>query len=379
MDLYEVEGKRLLAQFGIPVDRGFLWTENSDVADVEFPCVIKAQVLSGKRGKAGGVCFAQTREEFPHALEQVCRAEINGKRAQAVYVTRRVNIKQEHYLGVTLNPADKNILLIYTPKGGMDIEELAASDPKALLRFPLTSEINTEELSARLAETGLTEREKTAVADIAGKMFRMFWELDATTVEINPLAELDDHSYVAVDAKIVLDDNARFRHQVCTLIPREVSLTPRERTAQKYGLAYVEIEKTGDIGLIAGGAGIGMATVDTICFYGGRPFNFLDLGGGVTAEKTYHAMKLLLEVQVPQIKGVLVNVFGGGNNCQTMAQGIAQAIREFGAGKKIVVKSRGFFQEEGWRIYDELGIEQVHYGTTDEAVKKLLKAMEDTQ
>lgn len=377
MDLYEVEGKRLMGQYGIPVDQGFLWTEQSRLDEVRFPCVLKAQVLSGKRGKAGGICFAGDEAEFRHGLAQIERTQVNGRSAQAVYVTDRVRIAREHYLGLTLDPAQKAILLIYTPEGGMNIEELAAENPAALLRLPLTFDLDPADLAGRLRRMGLTEAEGKAVAGIAEKLLRMFWELDATTVEINPLAQLEDGSFLAVDAKVVLDDNALFRHEDCTLLSRESSLTPREKAAKEYGLAYVELDDGGDIGLIAGGAGIGMATVDTIYFYGGRPFDFLDLGGGVTAEKTYQAMRLLLET--PQVKGVLVNVFGGGNHCGTMAEGIARAVREFGGEKKVVVKSRGFYQEAGWKIYDELGLKQVHYGTTDQAVQLLLKEMEGSK
>lgn len=377
MDLYEVEGKRLFSRFGIPADSGLLWTEDACAEGVEPPCVVKAQVLSGKRGKAGAVRFANTREELLRAVEQVRAASINGRKAQAVYVAPRVDIRQEHYLGVTLDPAEKRLLLIYSPEGGMDIEELAASRPEALLRVPLAGALNRQAFGRQLREMGLDEGDAAAVADIAERMVRMFWAVDATTVEINPLAQLKDGSFLAIDAKVALDDNALFRQEDYTLIPRQISLTPREQAAREQGLAYVELDRAGDIGLIAGGAGIGMATVDTICFYGGRPFNFLDLGGGVTAEKTYHAMKLLLDV--PQLRGVLVNVFGGGNHCGVMAQGIARAIEESGTDKKIVVKSRGFFQEEGWQIYDRLDVGQIHYGTTDDAVHLLLDRMEGSK
>lgn len=377
MDLYEVEGKRLLKEYGIPVDSGFLWTEGCDTAKLTYPCVIKAQVLSGKRGKSGGICFAKNDTEFEYGLEQVCNVEINGKKAQGVYITPFVDISREHYLGLTLDPSNKNILLIYTPEGGMNIEELAESNPAALLKVSVMEQLKRDDMESRLKKMDLSQQECTAIIDIAEKILSMFWELDATTIEINPLAQQKDGAFLALDAKVVLDDNALYRHEDYTLIPRSSSYTERELLAQKYDLSYVEVDKSGNIGLIAGGAGIGMATVDTIYYYGGVPFNFLDLGGGVTAEKTYQAMRLLLGV--PNIKGILVNVFGGGNNCAVMAQGIVKAIRESGMEKKIVVKSRGFFQEDGWKAYDELGISQVHYGTTDDAVKMLLSEMGDME
>ena len=194
-------------------------------------------------------------------------------------------------------------------------------------------------------------------------------------IEINPLALLEDDSLVAIDAKLVIDDNALYRQGDYTLLPRTTQKkSQQEIEAEKYDLTYVEVDPEGNIGTMAGGAGIGMATMDTIFHYGGRVNNFLDLGGGVTAEKTYQAMRILLQNE--KTDQILVNIFGGINNCADMAEGIRRAYIELGINKQVVIKSRGFNQEQGWSIYDELDFPQTKYGTTDEAVQTLLALRE---
>ena len=375
MDFYEVEGKRLFERFHIPTDHGMLYSPDMDLSTVPLPCAVKAQVLSGKRGKAGGIRFADTREQLAEAVQAISQMTINGKPVEGIYLTPKIAIQEEHYLSLTLDRRTKCILMLYTPCGGMDIEALAADSPEKLLRLPMGLRFDPQAVDAALAPFGLPEADRKAVGQIAARLFQMFLALDATTAEINPLAKLADGSFTAADAKLVLDDNALYRQGDYTLIPRRKSESQRARQAREAGLAYVELDQDGDLGVIAGSAGIGMATVDTICYYGGKAFNFLDLGGGVTREKTCAALSLLL--RNPQVKGVLVNVFGGINNCKTIAQGIEDALAACpDATAQVVVKSRGFSQEEGWQIYDRLGLGQVRYGTTDDGVKLLMKRLE---
>ena len=375
MDFYEVEGKRLFERFHIPTDHGMLYSPDMDLSTVPLPCAVKAQVLSGKRGKAGGIRFADTREQLAEAVQAISQMTINGKPVEGIYLTPKIAIQEEHYLSFTLDRRTKCILMLYTPCGGMDIEALAADSPEKLLRLPMGLRFDPQAVDAALTPFGLPEADRKAVGQIAARLFQLFLALDATTAEINPLAKLADGSFTAADAKLVLDDNALYRQGDYTLIPRRKSESQRARQAREAGLAYVELDQDGDLGVIAGGAGIGMATVDTICYYGGKAFNFLDLGGGVTREKTCAALSLLL--RNPQVKGVLVNVFGGINNCKTIAQGIEDALATCpDATAQVVVKSRGFSQEEGWQIYDRLGLGQVRYGTTDDGVKLLMKRLE---
>lgn len=375
MDFYEVEGKRLFERFDIPTDHGVLFREDTDLGAIPLPCAVKAQVLSGKRGKAGGIRFADTLEQLKDAVEAISRMTINGKLVEGIYLTDKIAIREEHYLGFTLDRRTKCILMLYTPCGGMDIEELAANSPEKLLRMSMGLCFDPAAVERALAYFGLPKADQKAIRQIADRLFQMFLALDATTVEINPLAKLADGSFTAADAKLVIDDNALYRQGDYTLIPRQRTESGRARQAREAGLAYVELDKDGDLGVIAGGAGIGMTTVDTISYYGGKAFNFLDLGGGVTREKTCAALTLLLNN--PQVNGILVNVFGGINNCKTIAEGVEDALRACPDAKaEVVVKSRGFSQEEGWQIYDRLGLGQVRYGTTDDAVKLLMKRLE---
>ncbi len=372
MDLYEIEGKALLRRFDIPCDFGRLYDENADVDSYPYPCVVKGQILSGKRGKAGAVKFADNPEELKSAAESIMQISISGKPMSAVMVSKKLSIKREFYLGLTLDTKNRALLLLFSPCGGMDIEEIAANSPEKLLRIDCTHGFDRASFERGIAGFALEADMAAKLTDIAEKLTRACFELDATTIEINPLAVIDNGELIAVDSKVVIDDNALYRQENYIIIPRaEVSLTGAAREAEEAGLVYVELDENGSIGLIAGGAGIGMATVDTISYYGGHAYNFLDLGGGVTAEKMYHAMHLLLKN--PQVKQVLVNVFGGINNCAVMAEGIERACLEVKSDKPIIVKSRGFNQEEGWAVYERLGFRQVKYGTTDEAVKLLLE------
>jgi succinyl-CoA synthetase beta subunit len=374
LDLYEAEGIRLLRAYGIPVNEGVLYEPGQPPENVPLPCAVKAQVLGGKRGKAGGVKFAETPEELLAAVEAVQATTINGKPADALYLAPKLHILQEHYLGLTIDQTDKTVLLLYSPQGGMDIEELASAAPDRLFKLPLGLSFDRAAVEEGLRRFELSDAVREQLCRIAERLFRLFWEVDATTAEINPLAQTDEISLVAADAKIVLDDNAAFRRKDYTILSRRKRENENERKAREADLAYVELGGGGNIGVIAGGAGIGMATVDTILYYGGRPFNFLDLGGGVSREKTCAALSLLLHTR--EVEGVFVNVFGGINNCLTIAEGIRDAIRNTGSRKPVVVKSRGFSQEEGWKIYDELGLGQVRYGTTDDGVKLLLRRLE---
>lgn len=376
MDLYEIEGKALLRKFGILTDCGMLYNKNEDAEKYPYPCVVKGQILSGKRGKAGAVKFANTPGELVTAAETIMQISINGKAMAGVMVSEKLSIVNEFYMGLTLDTKNRALLMLFSPCGGMDIEEVAVESPEKLLHFDCTGGFNAEAFKERIAAFELEPSIQEQVLDTASKLTEACFALDATTIEINPLAVLADGRVMAIDSKVVMDDNALSRQSDYTLLPRLMKTsTQAELEAAAADLVYIELDEDGDIGLIAGGAGIGMATVDTITYYGGRAHNFLDLGGGVTAEKMYHAMHLLLAN--PKIDKILVNIFGGINNCAVMAEGIERAYLECGIRKTVVVKSRGFNQEEGWAIYEKLGFRQVKYGTTDEAVMLLLKEAEN--
>ena len=324
---------------------------------------------------AWAVKVVKTPEELLDVKKKIEKISINGKHMEGVISTGFLPIAEEYYLGLTLDVKSRALVMLFTPFGGMDIEELAANSPEKLLRFDCTGGFDEEAFRKETAEFGLGKERMDKLVQIADKLTDACFELDATTVEINPLAVLENGSMVAIDCKLVIDDNSLYRQGDYKILPRTFQQkTHQELEAQEYDLTYVELDSEGDIGTMAGGAGIGMATMDTIRHYGGRVNNFLDLGGGVTAEKTYQAMKILLQNE--KTNYVFVNIFGGINNCADMAEGITRAYTELESTKSVVVKSRGFNQEQGWELYEKLGFAQTKYGTTDEAAQKLLKLKE---
>ena len=375
MDFLEIEGKAQLKRFGIPVNEHVQITDTTDLNTIEYPCVLKGQILSGKRGKHGAVRVVKTAAECKEVIDIIKNITINDLPMEGIISCGFLPIKEEYYLGMTLDSMTRRMLMLFTPYGGMDIEELAEKEPEKLLKFDCTNGFDAEAFKEESKVFNLSEERMGKVIDIASKLSTACFTLDATTIEINPLAVLEDGSVMAIDSKLSIDDNGMYRQEDYTILPRtSEEKSPQEIEAEKYDLTYIEVDPKGDIGTMAGGAGIGMATMDTIAHYGGKTNNFLDLGGGVTAEKTYQAMKILLLNE--QTKYIFVNVFGGINNCADMAEGIKRAYNEVKVDKKVVVKSRGFNQEQGWAIYEELGFEQIKYGTTDEAVAILLKGKE---
>lgn len=375
MDYLEIEGKAQLKRFGIPVNDSILLTGDEIPENITYPCVLKGQILSGKRGKAGAVRVVKTAEELVEVKKAIEAISINGHAMEGIMACGFLPIKEEYYLGMTLDVKSRAMIMLFTPYGGMDIEELAETSPEKLLRFNCTAGFDADAFRKAVETFKLPQNRINNLVEIAAKLCNACFELDATTIEINPLALLEDDSLLAIDAKLVIDDNSLYRQGDYTILPRTMQeKSSQEEEAQEYDLTYIELDAKGNIGTMAGGAGIGMATMDTIRHYGGLANNFLDLGGGVTAEKTYQAMRILLQNENTDY--IFVNVFGGINNCADMAEGIAHAYTELDSKKPVVVKSRGFNQEQGWKIYDKLGFSQTKYGTTDEAVNKLLKMKE---
>lgn len=375
MDFLELEGKAQLERFGIPINESFLLKGDEIPENLPMPCVLKGQILSGKRGKAGAVKVVKTIEEFKKVKSDIEKITINDLPMEGVIACGLLDIKAEYYLGMTLDTTNRKMLLLFTPYGGMDVEELVEKTPEKLLKFDVTNGFCSEKFVDACKMFDLEEKYLNQVIDISKNLVKAGFELDATTIEINPLALLSDDTLLAIDAKLTIDDNAMYRQGDYELIERKAcEHSSQELEAMKYDLTYIELDPQGDIGTMAGGAGIGMATMDTITHYGGKTNNFLDLGGGVTAEKTYHAMKILLENKSTNY--IFVNIFGGINNCADMAEGIKKAYLELGIKKPVMVKSRGFNQEHGWKIYEELGFSQTKFGTTDEAVIELLKIKE---
>jgi len=376
MDLFEFEGKKVFKDFDIPIPTGKLFEDNLDeFKNFIYPCVIKAQVLSGKRGKAGGIKFADNFKELKIGIDEIRKIKIYDKVIKAILIEEKLTIAKEFYLGITIDPTIKAPVLMFFPCGGMDIEEVAKEKPEMLLKLNLNEIDYKNGLMNLLAGFNLNNIIIKQLNHIAFKLIDLFYKLDVTTVEINPLVVNNKKELIAVDSKIVVDDDALFRQPNLQIINREENKSETIKRAEKYGLSYVPLDKKGNIGVIAGGAGLAMMTVDTIKYFGGKPANFLDTGGGIKEEQSKEALKILLENK--QIDGIIINIFGGINNCEIIAKGIKEAINEVGLNKVIVVKSRGHSQEKGWHIFEELGLEQVKLGTTEEAVKKLFRIMKE--
>jgi len=368
VNLLEYQGKRILAARGINVPRGQVArtaeeAENA-AAELGVPVVVKAQVRSGKRGKAGGVLPADTPAGAREAAERILGMEIGGHRVEAVLVEEKLSIARELYAGITVSPRDRAAVLMFTCQGGMDVEEVAARSPQAIVSLPVDGvrPVWRHQILELVKRAGLEGEALGQVAGALGQLVRTFLELDATTAEINPLVVTADGRVVAADAKLVIDDAALFRHPELGKEAAPVG-DPLEAMARQARLAYVRLPG-GNVGVIAGGAGLALATMDTVFALGGRPANFLDVGGGVSQEGMATALRVV--ARTPGVEGIVINVFGGINNCEIMARGIAQVLDEDGISVPLVVKMRGHSQEEGWAILARRGVEVVKYGTTGE-------------
>jgi succinyl-CoA synthetase beta subunit len=340
--------------------------------ELTFPCIFKAQMLSGGRGKAGLIQKVTSREEAKGAVRLIfAREEVRGILAEEL-----VPVQKELFLAVVLDRKLAAPVLMISAQGGMEVE---SSVRESMVRFPIEggAEWSFHRFIDSLLSLGLRGKVLVPTANIVRALGKLFFSEDALSVEINPLAIAQDESVWALDAKITLDDGALYRHPDW----REMksfeleSGEGLEQEAKKARLSYVSIAG-GKIGVIAGGAGLGMATMDSVFLQGGKPGGFIDIGGGVAEESMAEAVRIAR--LTPGIKGLLINVFGGINNCQIMAKGIVRDLQKQGTGRiPLVVKTRGHFQEEGWAILENNRVPVVRYGTTEEAVHLLLSLLKE--
>lgn len=362
MKLYEYMGKELFKKCGIPVPVGKVYFSSDDIEKLAARLenvVIKAQVLSGKRGKAGGIKFACTPKEAQKTAEKLLKVKINNNSVSAVLVEERLSIEKEYYAAITVDGTKKCPLLIVSASGGVDIEDAAE---ERVIKLPLDIHIGMQPYIAREAAWRIG-MEKALIPQFTGmiiKMYQLFRNYDCELVEINPLAVCDGR-LIAVDAKITVDDEARFRCPADLLVTEEI--TERERKARDLGISYVELD--GDIAVIANGAGITMATLDLISHYGGKPRNFMDVGGGATTGTMFNAIKILLSTG-PKV--ILANFFGGITRCNEVAGAFAQVKDKIGFSMPVIVRLSGTNDEEGMRILERHNIK--YYRSIDKAVIK---------
>ncbi|MEM3541723.1 MAG: ADP-forming succinate--CoA ligase subunit beta [Candidatus Methanomethylicia archaeon] len=374
MRLYEFEGKRVFSEFNIPIPRGFaafnLDEIISRVLDIGFPCVLKAQVLVGGRGKAGGIKIVNSLDEVKSFSLKMFSEGVKGVPVKCILVEEAVKIIREFYLSLTIDRSMKSYVYLASSEGGVDIEEIAATKPESIIKVYVDPIIGLRDYHVRTiissfgVEGELSKQLDTIIRALYGIMLRY----DADLVEINPLA-LTDRGFVALDSKITIDDNSLYRHpqfiEILKMGGRD--LTSEEIVAREYGFSYVKLD--GDIGIIGNGAGLTMASLDLVAFFGGKPANFLDIGGGARVERVKAALKLLLLDE--RIKAILINVYGGITRCDDVAKGIVEALNETGVKKPISVRLVGNREEEGRRILEEAGIN--YFVNDDEAAKYVVK------
>jgi succinyl-CoA synthetase beta subunit len=379
MKLYEFEGKALFRKMDIPIPKGHVAStvEEAKKAGKElgFPMVVKSQVLGGGRGKAGGIRFAHDEEELIHLSREMLTTRCADEKVDKLLIEERLSIARELYAGITLDPQASLPVLMVSGHGGMDVEELAQRYPQELFRRSLdpTKPMMLHHMMEMSLKMGLKGKEMLRGSHILLNLVTCYVAFEALTAEINPLIIDRAGKAVAADAKVEIDDSALFRQREARDFKRnrkpEDSL---EAEAEDAGVSYVRMEE-GSIGLIAGGAGLGMASMDMISAHGGEPANFLDLGGNATPKKTAAALRIVLKT--PGVEGVLINAYGGINNCEAMAKGIIRVIEELKPLQTVVVKMSGHSQEEGWALLEAGNIPIVKLGTTEEAVILLLEEM----
>jgi succinyl-CoA synthetase beta subunit len=350
MDLYEYQGKQLFARFGIPVSEGKLASTPDEARaaaeELGGQIVVKAQVLTGGRGKAGGIKLAASPAEAAQRAEEILGLDIGGHSVRKVWVETASDIAKEYYLSVTFDRGEKKPLVMFTTEGGVDIEEVAERAPEALARLHVDPLVGFQPFQARwLCYTaGIDDPdEQKQLLDLAGRLYDAFVGADAMLCEINPLIVTPEGEVKALDSKFTVDDNALFRHPDIAEMRDLEAGEPQERLAREKGVTYVKLD--GEIGILGNGAGLVMSTLDVIAQAGGRPANFCDLGGGGDAQGVVDALEVI--TSDPQVKGILFNIFGGITRCDEVARGILEALDRMTIELPIVVRLDGTNAEEG--------------------------------
>jgi len=361
MDLLEYQGKQLFRAHGVPVPDGrpaATVEEAVEAADeLGYPVVVKAQVLIGGRGKAGGIKVAGDRSEVEAHAGAILGMDIRGLTVHELYVERASEIAEEYYAAILLDRTAKKPMAMLSRMGGMDVEEIAATDPNAIVRIHVDPLLGFSDFHGRrLAfEAGIAGDVVRPVSVVLAKLYEAFAEEDAVLVEVNPLLVTADREVVALDAKVTVDGNALYRHPD-TATFRDVSAEdPQERMAKERGLTFVKLD--GDIGILGNGAGLVMSTLDVVAQAGGHPANFLDAGGGSKAEAIVDAVEVILSNR--NVRAVLFNIFGGITRCDEVARGLVTAFGQLDVKVPLVVRLDGTNDEEGRRILAEANLPNV--------------------
>jgi succinyl-CoA synthetase beta subunit len=356
VDLYEYQGKELFKRFGIPVSEGRVATtpEEARAAAKEIggQVVVKAQVLTGGRGKAGGVKLAEGPADAEAKARDILGLDIRGHVVTKLWIERASDIAKEYYLSITFDRGEKKPLFMLTTEGGVEIEEVAANNPDALSRLHVDPLEGFQPWQARRLVYGAgieDPGERKQILSIIGKLYRAFVECDAMLCEINPLIVTPEGEVRALDSKFTVDDNALYKHEDIAAMRDLDAYPPQERVAREKGVTYVKLD--GEVGILGNGAGLVMSTLDVIALAGGRPANFCDLGGGGDAEGVVEALEVI--TSDPQVRSILFNIFGGITRGDEVARGILTALDRMEIDHPIVVRLDGTNAEEGRRLLEE--------------------------
>ena len=385
MKIHEYQGKEILRQFGVPVPRGiaaFTVQEAVEAAQkLGGPVwVVKAQIHAGGRGKGGGVKVAKTIEDVKRIAGEILGMQLVthqtgpvGQKVRRLYIEDGADIQKEYYVSCVTDRATQKVAFIVSSEGGMDIEEVAHSQPEKIIKLfvdPLVGLTDTQgkELAAGI---GMPADSVAQTVDILQKLYKCYMDTDASLVEINPLNRNSKGEVMALDAKFNFDPNALFRHADIVAYRDLDEEDAAEVEASKFDLAYISLD--GNIGCLVNGAGLAMATMDTIKLFGGEPANFLDVGGGATAEKVTEAFKIMLKN--PEVKGILVNIFGGIMKCDTIAEGVITACKATNLSVPLVVRMKGTNEDLGKKMLAESGLPIIAADTMADAATKIVAAV----
>jgi succinyl-CoA synthetase beta subunit len=372
VDLLEYQGKQLFARNGVPVPEGRVAdTVEAAVAAAEeigYPCVIKAQVQIGGRGKAGGIKVAENRDEAEEHAGAILGMDISGPRGEGpftvhqVWVERASEIDAEYYASIILDRSAKKLLAMLSTMGGMNVEEIAEKDPDALVRQHIEPNDGFGESQAAtlVSEAGVDEDAQAKTAEMMVKLHDAFNESDATLIEVNPMVVTKDRDVIALDSKVTIDNSALFRHEDLADLEEGFIEDPQERMAKEKGLTYVKLD--GDIGILGNGAGLCMSTLDVVAQAGGEPANFLDAGGGSKAEAIIDALEVITSDE--KVKAILFNIFGGITRCDEIAKGIIEASGKIDINVPLVVRLDGTNSEEGLGLLADADLPDLHVEKT---------------
>jgi succinyl-CoA synthetase beta subunit len=374
LKLQEYQSKRIFAQYGVPVPEGGVATTPQEAREIAKrlgkPVVVKAQVLVGGRGKAGGIKLAETSGEAETVAAQILAMDLKGLPVRSVLVEEASDIASEIYLGMVIDRAAKRPVMMASSEGGVEIEEVARTTPEKIIKIAIEPFLGLRDYQVREAAygIGLGSDLVRGFLKVAKGLYTAFTKSDATLAEINPLVVTAGGTLLAVDAKMLLDDNALSRHPALAEMRDVEEEAPAERKARGYGISYVQLD--GSIGCMVNGAGLAMATMDLTKLYGGAPANFLDIGGGAQADKVSAALRLILSDK--NVQAVLFNIFGGITRCDEVARGILTALEEVETDVPMVARLVGTNEEEGRAILAEA--EMITAVTLEEAAQKAVAA-----